>query len=224
MTAYCSSFSLVKFSKARRNEHLAKKICDGESTKTAGLDFYQGSIWDLIALLFLSHSAVSNSLWPHGLQHAGFPVLHYLLEFDQIHVHWVRDAIWPSHPLLSPSHPSLNLSQHQSLFQWVSSLHQVAKVLELQLQQLQWIFRVDWVLTIIIDLQELSEFHSMLPAMKVNASGIGYLLRWLIRQNNEFLSLGQQCQPHLRACLKCEISDVFQLNSGTTQGCLWNCF
>ena len=146
MTAYCSSFSLVKFSKARRNEHLAKKICDGESTKTAGLDFYQGSIWDLIALLFLSHSAVSNSLWPHGLQHAGFPVLHCLLEFDQIHVHWVRDAIWPSHPLLSPSHPSLNLSQHQSLFQWVSSLHQVAKVLELQLQHQSFhlIFRVDF--------------------------------------------------------------------------------
>ena len=102
----------------------------------------------------------------------------------------------------------LKPSQHQGLFQWVGSSHQVAKVLELQLQQLQWIFRVDCVLTIIIDLQELSEFHSMLPAMKVNASGIGYLLRWLIRQNNEFLSLGQQCQPHLRACLKCEISDA----------------
>ena len=144
--AYCSSFSLVKFSKARRNEDLAKKICDEESTKTEGLDFYQGSIWDLLALLFLSHSAVSSSLWPHGLQHAGFPVLHYLLEFDQIHVHWVRDPIWPSHPLLSPSHPSLNLSQHQSLFQWVSSLHQVAKVLELQLQHQSFhlIFRVDF--------------------------------------------------------------------------------
>ena len=113
MAAYCSSFSLVKFSKARCNEDLAKKICDGESTKTAGLDFYHGSFWDLIALLFLSHSVMSNTLWPHGLHHAGFPVLHYLLEFDQIHVHWVRDAIWPSHPLLSPSPAAFNLSQHQ---------------------------------------------------------------------------------------------------------------
>ena len=75
----------------------------------------------------------------------GFPVLHYLPEFAQTHVHWVSDAIQPSHPLLPPSPPPFNLSQHQGLFQWVSSLHQVAKVLELQLQHqsFQWIFRVD---------------------------------------------------------------------------------
>ena len=64
----------------------------------------------------------------------GFPVLHYLSEFTQTRVHWLRDAIQPSHLLLSPSLPAFNLSQHQGLFQWVSSLHQVAKVLELQLQ------------------------------------------------------------------------------------------
>ena len=64
----------------------------------------------------------------------GFPVRHYLLEFAQTHVHWVGDAIQPSHPLSSPSPPAFNLSKHQGLFQWVSSSHQVAKVLELQLQ------------------------------------------------------------------------------------------
>ena len=63
-----------------------------------------------------------------------FLALHYLPEFAQIHVHWVPDAIQPSHPLWSPSPPTFNLSQHQCLFNWVSSLHQVAKVLELQLQ------------------------------------------------------------------------------------------
>ena len=63
----------------------------------------------------------------------GFPVLHRLPEFAQTHVCWVRDAIQPSHPLLSPS-PALSLSKHQSLLQWISSLHQVAKLLELQLQ------------------------------------------------------------------------------------------
>ena len=63
----------------------------------------------------------------------GFPVHHQLPEFTQTHVHWVRDAIQPSHPLSSPSPPAPNPSQHQSLFQWVSSLHQVAKVLEFQL-------------------------------------------------------------------------------------------
>ena len=66
---------------------------------------------------------------------AGLPVHHQLPEFVETHVHWVSDAIQPSHPLSSPSPPALNLSQHQGLFQWVSSSHQVAKVLEFQLQK-----------------------------------------------------------------------------------------
>ena len=76
----------------------------------------------------------------------GSSVLHYLLEFAQIYVHWVSDAIQPSHSLSSPSPPALNLSQHQGLFQWISSSHQVARVLELQLQHhsFQWIFRVNF--------------------------------------------------------------------------------
>ena len=66
-------------------------------------------------------------------------------ELTQIHVHQVGDAIQPSHPLSSPSPPALNLSQHQGLFWWVSSSHQVAKVLELQLQHqsFQWTPRTD---------------------------------------------------------------------------------
>ena len=63
----------------------------------------------------------------------GFLVLHHLLVFAQTHAHWVSDAIHPSHPLSSPSAPALNLPQHLDLFLWVSSLHQVAKGLELQL-------------------------------------------------------------------------------------------
>ena len=59
----------------------------------------------------------------------GFPVLHHLLEFAQTQVHWVSDAIQPSHPLLSPSPPAFYLSQHQGLSQWVDFSHQVAKVL-----------------------------------------------------------------------------------------------
>ena len=70
----------------------------------------------------------------------GFPVHHQLPELAQTHVHCVSDAIQPS--LSSPS-PTFNLAQHQGLFQWVSSLHQVAKVLELQLQH-QWILRTDY--------------------------------------------------------------------------------
>ena len=75
----------------------------------------------------------------------GLLVDHQLPEFTQTHVHWVSDAIQPSHPLSSPSPPALNPSQHQGLFKWVSSSHQVAKVLEFQLQHqsFQWIFRTD---------------------------------------------------------------------------------
>ena len=64
----------------------------------------------------------------------GLPVHHQLLELPQTHVHRVSDAIHPSHPLSSPSLPAPNPSQHQSLFQWVNSSHEVAKVLEFQLQ------------------------------------------------------------------------------------------
>ena len=75
----------------------------------------------------------------------GLPVHHQLPEFTQTHVHRVSDAIQPSHPLSSPSPPAPNPSQHQGLFQWVSSSHQVAKVLEFQLQHqsFQWTPRTD---------------------------------------------------------------------------------
>ena len=75
----------------------------------------------------------------------GLPVRHQLPEFTQTYVHWVHDAIQPSHSLSMPS-LAFNLSQHQGLFKWVSSLHQVAKVLEFQLQHqsFQWIFRTDF--------------------------------------------------------------------------------
>ena len=75
----------------------------------------------------------------------GFPVRHQLPELAQTHVRWVGDAIQAFHPLSSLSPPTFNLSQHQRLFQWVSSSHQVAKVLAFQLQHqsFQWIFRTD---------------------------------------------------------------------------------
>ena len=71
---------------------------------------------------------------PMDCSMAGLPVHHQLPEFTQTHVNWVGDAIQPSHPLAYPSPPALNLSQHQGLFKWVNSSHQVAKVLEIQLQ------------------------------------------------------------------------------------------
>ena len=79
----------------------------------------------------LSHVRLCD---PTDCSTPGFPVRHQLLELTQTHVHQVGDAIRPSHPLLSPSPPAFNLSQHQGLFQGVSSSDQVTKELELQLQ------------------------------------------------------------------------------------------
>jgi len=90
----------------------------------------------------------------------GLPVHHQLLESIQTHVHWVGDAIQPSHPLLSPSPTASNLSQHQGLFQWVSSSHQVAKVLKFQLQHQS--FRMDWLDLLAVQgtLKSLLQHHS----------------------------------------------------------------
>ena len=100
----------------------------------------------------------------------GLPVHHQLPELTQTHVHLVGDTIQPSHPLSSPSPPALNLSQHQGLFQWVSSSHQVAKVLEFQLQNIGpsnehsglISFRMDWLDLLAVQgtLKSLLQHHS----------------------------------------------------------------
>ena len=99
----------------------------------------------------------------------GFPILHRLLESTQTHEHWVSDAIQPSHLLLCPSPPALSLSQHQGLFKWVSSSHQVAKILEFQLQHQPSkehpgliSFRMDWLdlLAVQRTLKSLLQHHS----------------------------------------------------------------
>ena len=82
-----------------------------------------------------SHSVMSDSLRPHDCSIPGFPVHHQLPKPTQTHVHGVSDAIQPSHSLSSPSPPTLNLSQHQGLFQWVGFSDHMVKVLEFQLQR-----------------------------------------------------------------------------------------
>ena len=94
----------------------------------------------------LVFSSVVSDCDPMNQSTPGLPVHHQLLESTQTHVHWVGDTIWPSHPLLSPSPPAFNLPQHQGLFKWVSSSHQVAKALEFQPQHqsFQWTPRTSW--------------------------------------------------------------------------------
>ena len=95
-----------------------------------------------VVVQLLSHLQLFVTPWTTACQ---VFILHHLLELAQTHVHWVSDAIQPSH-LSSPSPPTFSLSQSQGLVQWVGSSHQVAKVLELQLQHqsFQSIFRVDF--------------------------------------------------------------------------------
>ena len=106
----------------------------------------RNSIRGRFSSVHFSRSVVSDSLRPHESQHTRPPGHHRLLEFTQTHVHWVSDAIQPSHPLSSLSPPAPNPSQHQGLFQWVSSSHEVAKLQEFsrQPQSFQWIFRIDF--------------------------------------------------------------------------------
>ena len=99
-------------------------------------------MWYISSVQLLSRVRIFSTQW---ISTPGLPVHYQLPEFTETHVHWVGDAIQPSHPLLSPSPPAFNLSQHQGLFKWVSSSHQVAKVLKFQLQHqsFQWTPRTD---------------------------------------------------------------------------------
>ena len=104
----------------------------------------------LVSVTVLQFSSVAPSCEtlcdPMDCRMPGLLVHYQFSEFTQIHVHWISDANQPSHPLSCPSPPSLNFSQHQGLFKWVSFSHQAAKVLELQLQHqsFQRLFRTDF--------------------------------------------------------------------------------
>ena len=109
--------------------------CVSWVTCTAG-GFFTAEPWSL-SISSVQFSSVAQSCPtlcdPMNRNSPGLPVHHQLPDFTQTHVHRVSDAIQPSHPLLSPSPPAPNPSQHRSLFQWVNSSHEVAKVLEFQL-------------------------------------------------------------------------------------------
>ena len=117
---------------------------------------------------FSSVAQLCTTLWdPMNGSTPGLPVHHQLLELTQTHVHRVSDAIQPSHPLSSPSPPAINLSQHQGLFKQVSSSHQVAKLLEFQLQHQSFqpgliSFRMDWLDLLAVQgtLKSLLQHHS----------------------------------------------------------------
>ena len=114
------------------------------------LNSHKETVREMLSFSSVQFSSVAQSCPalcnPMDCTTPAFPAHHQLLELTQTHVHQVSDAIQPSCPLSYPSPPALNLSQHQGLFKWVSSLHQMAKVLEFQLQHqsFQWTFRTDF--------------------------------------------------------------------------------
>ena len=122
------------------------------------------------------------------------PIHHQLLESIQTHVHWVIDAIQPSHPLSSPSTPALSLSQHLGLFKWVTSLHQVAKVLELQLQHqsFQWtpradLFRMDWLDLLAVQ----GTLTSLLQNHSLKASILQRLTFFIVQLSHPYMTTGK---------------------------------
>ena len=169
-TSNCNAYS--RHRSTERNQFFSVTMPNHTTNNTKlewiGLQSFTSSViftWPLDNWLVLLLSHVPT-LWSHGLQHTRLPCPSYLLEFTQTHVHWLSDAIQPSH-LLSPSSLALNLSQN--LFQWVSSSHQVAKALELQLQHQSFqeylgliSFRMDWfdLLAVQGTLKSLLQHHS----------------------------------------------------------------
>ena len=119
---------------------------------------------------------MSNSLWLYGLQHVNFPDHYQILEVTETHVHHVSDAIQPFHPLSSPS-PDFSLSQYQGLFQWVSSLHQVEKVLEFQLdhQSFQWVIRTDGLVGSPCSPRDSKESSPTLQFKSINSLALSFL-------------------------------------------------
>jgi len=122
----------------------------------------------------------------------GLAVHYQLPEFTQAHVHWVSDAIQPSHLLSSPSPPVLNLSQLQGLFQWVSSLHQEAKELELQLHHYPsnehsgLIFRMDW-----LDLAVQGTLKSLLQHHSSKASILQHSTFFIVQLSHPYMTTGK---------------------------------
>ena len=135
MSCYLSSIWMGPFSTSYWTSLLATNsqfLCDNAliSLLFSGAGYFHKSTFSSVQF---SGSVMSDSLQPHESQHARPPCPSPTPRVTQTHVHRVGDAIQPSHPLSSPSPPAPNPSQHQSLFQWVNSLHEVAKVLEFQL-------------------------------------------------------------------------------------------
>ena len=147
---------------------------------------------------------MSDSLQPHGLQHTRLPCPSPTPGVAQTHVHQVSNAIQLSHPLLSPTPPAFNLSQHQGLFKWVTSSQQVAKVLVLQLQHqsFQWIFRTDFLYDWLVEspcspktLMSLLQHHSSKASILQCSAFFIIQLSYPYMTTGKTIALSMVCRP-----------------------------
>ena len=147
-----------------------------------------------LPLLLLSDWVVSHSATPWAAARQASPSFTISQEFAQTHAHWIGDAIPLSHPLSPLSPPAFNLSQHQGLFQWVDTLHQVAKVLELQLQHqsFPWIFRVDFLRMDWFDLLAVQRtLKSLLQQHSLKASILCHSAFFMVQLSHWYMTTGK---------------------------------
>ena len=133
-------------------------------------------------------------MWPHGLQHTRLPCPSQTLGVCSAHVLQVRGDIQPSYPLLPPSPPAFNLSQHQGLFQWISSSYQVAKVLGLQLQYQSswWILSLDFLYDWWFDLPAVQgTFKSLLQHHNSKASTLQHSAFFMVQLSHLHMTIGK---------------------------------
>ena len=149
-----------------------------------------------------SHSVMSDSLWPHETQHTRPPCPSPTPESTQTHVHCVSNAIQSSHSLSSPSPSTFHLSQHQGLFRWVSSPHQVAKVLEFQLQHqsFQWTPRT---VSFRMDSLDLLAVQGTLNSWKVSI--LQYSAFFIVKLSHPYWK--NHDFDYMDLCQQCNISD-----------------
>ena len=175
----------------RRQEHAQQARTEQNHLEITGIfPNFKTLIFHLVQFSSVAQSCLT--LWDSmDCSMPGFPVHNQLPELAQTHVYWVSDAIQPSHPLLSPSSPAFNFAKHQGLYQQVSSLHQLTKVLEIQLQlqsfqwkfglsNIQWIFkglicfRIDWFWTPFSP-RDSQEFSPTPQFKSINSSALSFL-------------------------------------------------
>ena len=184
--------------------------------------FTKRNFADMIKLKILSWKdccccSVTLRVQPMDFSSPGFPVHHHLLEFVQTHVHQVSAAIQPSHPLSSPSPPAFSLSQHQGLFQCVSSSHQVVKVLEFQLQHHPSnehpgliSFRMDWLDLLAVQ----GTLKSLLQHHNSKASILQHSAFFTVQLSHAYTTTGKTIALHM---------DYICVHAKSLQSCLTLC-